>query len=105
MPEPTTPNAVRLFQGGHADRAAARVARQLIAKHGYVRALCRASDRYDRYRAENAGGPIVVNPGRWLYWRKVVRVIRRAMPPALDAEMESGLTLLRALRLGYGTAE
>lgn len=76
-----------------------RLARRLVERHGFVRALRKASDRTDRYRTSNRH---VTHPHRWLVWSTVTRAIL-AMPVPAAGELDRE-ALLTAVRLGYTEA-
>lgn len=74
----------RAYQGGHPDRAAARLARKLVARHGHLLALLKVSERFERHvAAHTLGGS---SPGRVTYWKTVLHLLRRSAPPAMQGE-------------------
>lgn len=100
MPQPTSTNVPRSHRGIHPDRAAARVARTLSLRVGYLAALMKVSARHARYAAVYEHVPSAEGAWRCTYWRTVLGVLRRSAPAALQAE-----TLLtdveRAVANGY----
>lgn len=80
----TERNLQRPYLGGHPDRSAARLARQLVAKHGHFAALVRVTVRYDRHAAAFALGGS--SAGRLTYWRTVLGLLVRNAPLAMHGE-------------------
>lgn len=84
MPQTTAPNIPDRPRG--ALPVPARMARLLIARHGFIPALDRAEARINRYVQDPHGVRFVSHPARWLYWREVARaVVRTPQPSALAA--------------------
>lgn len=64
----------------------ARMARLLIARHGFLPALARAEARMNRYVQDPDGVRYVTHPERWLYWRQVARSVARTPQPSALAQ-------------------
>lgn len=89
MPQTTCRNIAQ------SDHDACRIARLLMEKYGFLEALRRASDRFDRYRAESAGGDVCTHAERWVYWDLVTESILERAPAAYAMPRSDLMTIVR----------
>jgi hypothetical protein len=80
----TAPNIAPEFIGTR--RLAAQIARALVERHGVASALARAEARLTLYVQECDGVRFVTDETRWIFWTRVVVLVRKTPQPSALAQ-------------------